>query len=799
MVHLIIRLLVIVVCHFNLIKTLSEPPHINTTSGQFLGRQITIRNVPVQQFFGVPYAEQPQRFELPVIRSYNPTPGNATQIAPGCLQAPGGLSYGPFDLLDLYNEDCLTVNIFVPHEERIIKKNKAIMVFCHGGSNQVGSASLFDGSVIAALGDVIVITINYRLNILGFLSPGKHIMKGNYGLHDQLLALKWISINAESFGGDNQRITYVGHSAGAANVALIAMSKKSKGLVHRIISQSGSPLNIWAIDRNPSIRFNNVAKRNDFKIKRDDASKRAIVEHLKKLTPDEFRYMYHSGLEISPDYPFPIIDDDILESNLEQMILEEPFRNVDMLIGVTADESLYFAEEHIFHHYLPRKYRTTPTVATTTTPLSLNAVKHQIDNEQQPKGFSYFKKNKYIKKYLQTNYPDHLCFHDEIKARYMPKTTSNISEIAGLYTNLVSDLMFYYDLIRFLHERLKSKPQAKTYAYYYTYPPIFDLENVLRRIPNMVGHFAELDLTWGVPFYNKDSQINRAYSMNLSYTKEEIDLSEQMIHYWTNFVKTGDPNEPNNLPVYWPPYEETNKSFINFHALKIKAEQYYLEERFLFWDMILNRRTCSHFRWYHTTLLNDPDRGIRTDSTRVLSYRAAMNTTHTAPLNKRKRKRIGNEIDLSMINADLIYDEHQITIEELVIRFDTDLKTGLTRIQAKQRLEDEGRNYIEPPHVSFSKSCQRFWLQPYILFISILSLLAILCFVAFAIQLNTRQDTTFENLYMLVVLIIFILLPSIFTFAVSHISANKLQHLRYQIKQVRLMLQSVNIDALLTC
>ena len=70
---------------------------------------------------------------------------------------------------------------------------------------------------------------------------------------------------------------------------------------------------------------------------------------------------------------------------------------------------------------------------------------------------------------------------------------------------------------------------------------------------------------------------------------------------------------------------------------------------------------------------------------------------------------------------------------------------GLTKIQAKQRLIDEGRNHIEPPHVSISKSCERFWLQPYILFISILSLLAILCFVAFAIQLNTRQDPTFEN------------------------------------------------------
>ena len=62
---------------------------------------------------------------------------------------------------------------------------------------------------------------------------------------------------------------------------------------------------------------------------------------------------------------------------------------------------------------------------------------------------------------------------------------------------MFSDLMFYYDLVRFLHERLRSKSNAATYVYYYTIPPVFDLDNVLRRIPHMIGHFAELDLAWG--------------------------------------------------------------------------------------------------------------------------------------------------------------------------------------------------------------------------------------------------------------------------------------------------------------
>ncbi|CAF5135699.1 unnamed protein product, partial [Rotaria socialis] len=70
-------------------------------------------------------------------------------------------------------------------------------------------------------------------------------MSGNYGLHDQLLALKWISMNAKYFNGDPRRITYVGHSAGAANAILLAMSERSNGIIARVIAQSGGPLNQW--------------------------------------------------------------------------------------------------------------------------------------------------------------------------------------------------------------------------------------------------------------------------------------------------------------------------------------------------------------------------------------------------------------------------------------------------------------------------------------------------------------------------------------------------------------------------
>ena len=139
---------------------------------------------------------------------------------------------------------------------------------------------------------------------------------------------------------------------------------------------------------------------------------------------------------------FPIIDHDILPDDLEELIRTGPLVNVDVLIGVTADEALYFAEEHIFNHYLPGKYRTAPILTTTPRPVPINSTLNPIKKPTEselPRGFSYFRKNNYIRNYLKTNYPDHLCYYEAIQRRYMPSTHQqhNLTETARLYTNLV--------------------------------------------------------------------------------------------------------------------------------------------------------------------------------------------------------------------------------------------------------------------------------------------------------------------------------------------------------------------------
>jgi len=109
------------------------------------------------------------------------------------------------------------------------------MVWLHGGGFVCGSSDMYDGAYLAAHGQVVVVTVNYRLSVFGFLSTEDASSTGNNGLWDQHLAIKWVHDNAVAFGGDPSRVTLFGESAGGANVMFQALYVGNKGLVHRVI------------------------------------------------------------------------------------------------------------------------------------------------------------------------------------------------------------------------------------------------------------------------------------------------------------------------------------------------------------------------------------------------------------------------------------------------------------------------------------------------------------------------------------------------------------------------------------
>ncbi|XP_069103815.1 pyrethroid hydrolase Ces2e-like [Argopecten irradians] len=219
---------------------------VSSEAGSIEGVLVPFPNGNVYQFKGIPYAKPPVgplRFSKPVKQPPWSDTLNATEYKPGCIQSdPGNLPT---------SEDCLFLNVYVPSEVSAIA-NKTVMVWIHGGGYTSGAGSLYDGSFLALHGDVIVVTLNYRLGVLGFFSTGDANARGNYGLWDQIEALKWVKSNIRNFGGNPDSVTLFGESAGAFSVSHLAIMPSNKGLFHRVIMQSGSLGSFGSVIRYPA-------------------------------------------------------------------------------------------------------------------------------------------------------------------------------------------------------------------------------------------------------------------------------------------------------------------------------------------------------------------------------------------------------------------------------------------------------------------------------------------------------------------------------------------------------------------
>ncbi|KAG8235851.1 hypothetical protein J437_LFUL015781, partial [Ladona fulva] len=150
------------------------------------------------------------------------------------------------------------------------KRDYAVIFYVHGESYEWNSGNPYDGSALSSLGNVIVVTINFRLGALGFMQTGPArtdafsdptSVQGNWGLLDVLEALKWVRRNIEAFNGDKERVTVVGHHTGAALVHLLLVSTAAKGLFHRTVMLSGSANSLWAVVREPRALRRKVAEK----------------------------------------------------------------------------------------------------------------------------------------------------------------------------------------------------------------------------------------------------------------------------------------------------------------------------------------------------------------------------------------------------------------------------------------------------------------------------------------------------------------------------------------------------------
>jgi len=190
----------------------------------------------ISVFKGIPYAAPPigtLRFMPPVEHSSWADTLSATKFGSVATQTSGNKVIG--------SEDCLSLNLYTPKADN---RKRAVVVWVHGGSMTSGSGKGMNGHAFADRDDIVTITINYRLGAFGFLYLGdadkRYAESGNCGVLDVIAALKWINKNIAAFGGDPQRVTIMGESAGAKLISAVLVSPLSKGLFSQYIAESGS-------------------------------------------------------------------------------------------------------------------------------------------------------------------------------------------------------------------------------------------------------------------------------------------------------------------------------------------------------------------------------------------------------------------------------------------------------------------------------------------------------------------------------------------------------------------------------
>ena len=225
---------------------------IDTSMGQVTG----LSNGQSAVFLGLPYARPP----VDELRFRAPKPAVAWTEDRQAVSFPNICTQGPppaiFDPDDGFNrsEDCLYLNVFTPAAD---DARRPVLVWIHGGSFTQGSANDYDGSVLAEQGDVVVVAINYRLGVLGFLDLSGYgdSFQGSAanGIADQIQALRWVREHIASFGGDAGNVTIFGESAGGKSVMAIMASPSADSLYHKAISHSGGAVNANPIDGRPAL------------------------------------------------------------------------------------------------------------------------------------------------------------------------------------------------------------------------------------------------------------------------------------------------------------------------------------------------------------------------------------------------------------------------------------------------------------------------------------------------------------------------------------------------------------------
>lgn len=410
------------------------------------------------------------------------------------------------------------------------------MVWIHGGAFMMGSGNGdtdFYGPEYLLDKDIVLVTINYRLDIFGFISTEDSEAPGNYGLLDQATALKWVHNNIRYFGGDPNSVTIFGQSAGGASVEFQMLSPYSKGLFHRAIAQSGSSMCPWSLMTNVGNYTKQLAKglncptKPSYKMLRCLRSKNAreILNYRKKMKVfKNFSYPLAFGPRIDIERKIPFI------SHHPKLLIErKQFNHVPYITGATANEAGFIVAAMMAKGRKPlEEFRDNPS----------KFVRYSLTYEYREDG---------------ERLADHVV-HEHLNAsKPLNKQLVQIEQ-------MLSDVNFF-KCIDDSADLFRRYSEQSTYHYHYTHRTHYSLSQ-------FIG--APLDIDFGIG--HADELVimfpNMLFTSLTSY--EDITASQALVGLWTSFAAKGVPRS--DLVPTWLPMTAEKRYYLNFNSRNHRLE-----------------------------------------------------------------------------------------------------------------------------------------------------------------------------------------------------------------------------------
>ncbi|XP_049775871.1 esterase E4-like [Schistocerca cancellata] len=500
----------------------SEFPEVQTPLGRLRGSILqSLDGKSIFSFRGVRYAQPPVgelRFKSPV--PVGPWDGvkNATKDGSRCPSTQN---------TNDTSEDCLFLNVYttkLPHNTR--NPQRPVVVFLHPSAYYVfsGTSDLY-GPQYLMDEDIVLVTINYRLGALGFLSTGDSVLPGNNGLKDQVMALRWVQQNIASFGGNPGSVTIAGDSTGAVSAYLHMLSPMSRGLFHKIIAMSGADLTNGV--RNPLQQAREQARL----LNCPDTTSEEIINCLKGKDALEIaktgEYFYDLTRNLTSSFAFVIEQDSgdgvekFLPADVAEQFLQGNFAHVPVMTGTTKDELAYIPKEFL-------RSNVSQNLKENFVSIVLNYVLQEI------------------------NAPGSNEIAAELTKFYLndePITNASGDALGKFYSDIIINYPVYSTV-----KIMSQLNTAPVYYYHFTYQGRYSWTYIPgTQTPDGVSHTDDL-----LYLFYTSTIFPEFVEADPEYT-----TVKRMTKMWANFVKTGNPTS-----------EKTDLLNVDWQALKPRTPRY---------------------------------------------------------------------------------------------------------------------------------------------------------------------------------------------------------------------------------